>query len=211
MSKRMLPVEQYKKLLFDQFYNYSLKALKYASDDVLYAVDKFKKFIEGKHYWPSLPNRDGVYYVPNDKFFILTFEALEDYLGLRDRKNDKFFKSLPNILNEHIKLEDKKVYTYLNYTSSYHGMVQEAYYDIAYFSDGENKYALEFFLRDLFGKTIESYATPTFIFATADEAKAVGFIYAAAKRLQIEVDGAMQKMDSKEANKNGNKQKTTEA
>ena len=84
-------------------------------------------------------------------------------------------------------------------------MVQEAYYDISYFSDGENKYPLEFFLRDQFGKTIESYATPTFIFATPDEAKAVGFIYAAAKRLQIEVDGAMQKMDSKEANKNGSK------
>lgn len=205
MSKRMLPVEQYKKLLFDQIYDYSIKALKYASDDVLHAIDKFKNFVEGKHFWAPLPKRDGIYYVPNDQFFILTFETLRDYLTLRDKKNDKFFKSLPDIINEFIKLEDKKVYTYLNYTSSYHGMVQEAYYDISYFSDGENKYPLEFFLRDQFGKTIESYATPTFIFATPDEAKAVGFIYAAAKRLQIEVDGAMQKMDSKEANKNGNK------
>ena len=205
MSKRMLPVEQYKKLLFDQIYDYSIKALKYASDDVLHAIDKFKNFVEGKHFWAPLPKRDGIYYVPNDQFFILTFETLRDYLTLRDKKNDKFFKSLPDIINEFIKLEDRKVYTYLNYTSSYHGMVQEAYYDISYFSDGENKYPLEFFLRDRFGKTIESYATPTFIFATPDEAKAVGFIYAAAKRLQIEVDGAMQKMDSKEANKNGNK------
>ena len=205
MSKRMLPVEQYKKLLFDQIYDYSIKALKYASDDVLHAIDKFKNFVEGKHFWTSLPKRDGIYYVPNDQFFILTFETLKDYLELRDKKNDKFFKSLPDIINEFIKLEDRKVYTYLNYTSSYHGMIQEAYYDISYFSDGENKYPLEFFLRDRFGKTIESYATPTFIFATPDEAKAVGFIYAAAKRLQIEVDGAMQKMDSKEANKNGNK------
>ena len=205
MSKRMLPVEQYKKLLFDQIYDYSIKALKYASDDVLHAIDKFKNFVEGKHFWAPLPKRDGIYYVPNDQFFILTFETLKDYLELRDKKNDKFFKSLPDIVNEFIKLEDRKVYTYLNYTSSYHGMVQEAYYDISYFSDGENKYALEFFLRDQFGKTIESYATPTFIFATPDEAKAVGFIYAAAKRLQIEVDGAMQKMDSKEANKNENK------
>ncbi len=205
MSKRMLPVEQYKKLLFDQIYDYSIKALKYASDDVLHAIDKFKNFVEGKHFWAPLPKRDGIYYVPNDQFFILTFETLRDYLTLRDKKNDKFFKSLPDIINEFIKLEDRKVYTYLNYTSSYHGMVQEAYYDISYFSDGENKYPLEFFLRDQFGKTIESYATPTFIFATPDEAKAVGFIYAAAKRLQIEVDGAMQKMDSKEANKNGNK------
>ena len=201
----MLPVEQYKKLLFDQIYDYSIKALKYASDDVLHAIDKFKNFVEGKHFWAPLPKRDGIYYVPNDQFFILTFETLRDYLTLRDKKNDKFFKSLPDIINEFIKLEDRKVYTYLNYTSSYHGMVQEAYYDISYFSDGENKYPLEFFLRDQFGKTIESYATPTFIFATPDEAKAVGFIYAAAKRLQIEVDGAMQKMDSKEANKNGNK------
>lgn len=205
MSKRMLPVEQYKKLLFDQIYDYSIKALKYASDDVLHAIDKFKNFVEGKHFWAPLPKRDGIYYVPNDQFFILTFETLRDYLTLRDKKNDKFFKSLPDIINEFIKLEDRKVYTYLNYTSSYHGMVQEAYYDISYFSDGENKYPLEFFLRDQFGKTIESYATPTFIFATPDEAKAVGFIYAAAKRLQIEVDGAMQKMDSKEANKNGSK------
>ena len=205
MSKRMLPVEQYKKLLFDQIYDYSIKALKYASDDVLHAIDKFKNFVEGKHFWAPLPKRDGIYYVPNDQFFILTFETLRDYLTLRDKKNDKFFKSLPDIINEFIKLEDRKVYTYLNYTSSYHGMVQEAYYDISYFSDGENKYPLEFFLRDQFGKTIESYGTPTFIFATPDEAKAVGFIYAAAKRLQIEVDGAMQKMDSKEANKNGNK------
>lgn len=205
MSKRMLPVEQYKKLLFDQIYDYSIKALKYASDDVLHAIDKFKNFVEGKYFWAPLPKRDGIYYVPNDQFFILTFETLRDYLTLRDKKNDKFFKSLPDIINEFIKLEDRKVYTYLNYTSSYHGMVQEAYYDISYFSDGENKYPLEFFLRDQFGKTIESYATPTFIFATPDEAKAVGFIYAAAKRLQIEVDGAMQKMDSKEANKNGNK------
>lgn len=205
MSKRMLPVEQYKKLLFDQIYDYSIKALKYASDDVLHAIDKFKNFVEGKHFWAPLPKRDGIYYVPNDQFFILTFETLRDYLTLRDKKNDKFFKSLPDIINEFIKLEDRKVYTYLNYTNSYHGMVQEAYYDISYFSDGENKYPLEFFLRDQFGKTIESYATPTFIFATPDEAKAVGFIYAAAKRLQIEVDGAMQKMDSKEANKNGNK------
>lgn len=201
----MLPVEQYKKLLFDQIYDYSIKALKYASDDVLHAIDKFKNFVEGKHFWAPLPKRDGIYYVPNDQFFILTFETLRDYLTLRDKKNDKFFKSLPDIINEFIKLEDRKVYTYLNYTSSYHGMVQEAYYDISYFSDGENKYPLEFFLRDQFGKTIESYATPTFIFATPDEAKAVGFIYAAAKRLQIEVDGAMQKMDSKEANKNGSK------
>lgn len=205
MSKRMLPVEQYKKLLFDQIYDYSIKALKYASDDVLHAIDKFKNFVEGKHFWAPLPKRDGIYYVPNDQFFILTFETLRDYLTLRDKKNDKFFKSLPDIINEFIKLEDRKVYTYLNYTSSYHGMVQEAYYDISYFSDGENKYPLEFFLRDQFGKTIESYGTPTFIFATPDEAKAVGFIYAAAKRLQIEVDVAMQKMDSKEANKNGNK------
>lgn len=205
MSKRMLPVEQYKKLLFDQIYDYSIKALKYASDDVLHAIDKFKNFVEGKHFWAPLPKRDGIYYVPNDQFFILTFETLRDYLTLRDKKNDKFFKSLPDIINEFIKLEDRKVYTYLNYTSSYHGMIQEAYYDISYFSDGENKYPLEFFLRDQFGKTIESYATPTFIFATPDEAKAVGFIYAAAKRLQIEVDGAMQKMDSKEANKNGSK------
>ena len=201
----MLPVEQYKKLLFDQIYDYSIKALKYASDDVLHAIDKFKNFVEGKHFWAPLPKRDGIYYVPNDQFFILTFETLRDYLTLRDKKNDKFFKSLPDIINEFIKLEDRKVYTYLNYTSSYHGMVQEAYYDISYFSDGENKYPLEFFLRDQFGKTIESYATPTFIFATPDEAKAVGFIYAAAKRLQIEVDGDKKKMDSKEANKNGNK------
>ena len=144
MSKRMLPVEQYKKLLFDQIYDYSIKALKYASDDVLHAIDKFKNFVEGKHFWAPLPKRDGIYYVPNDQFFILTFETLRDYLTLRDKKNDKFFKSLPDIINEFIKLEDRKVYTYLNYTSSYHGMVQEAYYDISYFSDGENKYPLEF-------------------------------------------------------------------
>lgn len=206
MAKRMLPVEQYKKLLFDQMYDYSTKALKYANgDDVLDAVNKFKNFVKEKFYWTKLPKRDGTYYVPSDQFFITTFEALKDFLGLRDSKNNKFFKSLPDILNDSIKLEDRKVYTYLNYISSYHGIVQEAYYDISYLSDGENKYPLEHFLRDQFGKTIESYATSTFIFATADEAKAVGFIYAVAKRLQNEVDEAMQKMDSKEANENGSK------
>lgn len=220
MEARVLQINDYKSLLLNQI-NAALDKNDYsgyfATDGVRKAINKFKSFVDRKEYWSDynkyITEDKYRHYVPYDKLFDLTFKLMKNFFSLRQSVEfieDRYFLDLPNPTGQF------KVYTYIDYGRVYHGKVQEGYYTTLNTAVQYDSYTqqvpIEFILKDKFGKIIESYDSPHFIFATPDEANASGFLYSVAFYLQDEMNIETEIMNKKkEANKNGNKQETAEA
>lgn len=227
METRMISINDYKSLLLnqiDELIDIDRNTSCLVTDGVKTAIDKFKNFVDRKEYWVGygdcITKDEYRHYVPQDKFLDLAFKLMEDFFSLRQSSKsvsvNKYFLDLPTPTGQF------KAYTYIDYKAVYHGIVQEGYYTthntaVQYDNYTENV-PIEFILKNKFGKIIESYDSPHFIFATPDEANASGFLYSVALDLQYRVGLQMQIIDkkieapnNKEDNWNGDKQETTEA
>ena len=227
METRMISINDYKSLLLnqiDKLIDIDRNTNCLVTDGVKTAIDKFKNFVDRKEYWVGygdcITKDEYRHYVPQDKFLDLAFKLMKEFFSLRQSSKsvsvNKYFLDLPTPTGQF------KAYTYIDYKAVYHGIVQEGYYTthntaVQYDNYTENV-PIEFILKNKFGKIIESYDSPHFIFATPDEANASGFLYSVALDLQYRVGLQMQIIDkkievpnNKEDNGNGDKQETTEA
>ena len=227
MATKMISINDYKSLLLnqiDELIDIDRNTSCLVTDGVKTAIDKFKNFVDRKEYWVGygdcITKDEYRHYVPQDKFLDFAFELMKDFFSLRQSSKsvsvNKYFLDLPTPTGQF------KAYTYINYKAVYHGIVQEGYYTtrntaVQYDNYTENV-PIEFILKNKFGKIIESYDSPHFIFATPDEANASGFLYSVALDLQYRVGLQMQIIDknievpnNKEDDWNGDKQETTEA
>lgn len=226
MATRKISINDYKSLLLnqiDELLNKDRNTDHLVTDGVKTAIDKFKNFIDKKEYWigygDCITKDEYRHYVPQDKFFDLAFKLMKDFFSLRQSSKsvsvNKYFLDLPTPTGQF------KVYTYIDYGVVYHGIVQEGYYTThnttVQYDNYTQEAPIEFILKDKFGKIIESYDSPNFIFATPDETRASGFLYSVALVLQYRMNLQMQIMDkkkevpnNKEGNENGHKQETTE-
>lgn len=224
----MISINDYKSLLLnqiDELLNKDRNTDHLVTDGVKTAIDKFKNFVDRKEYWSGSGYEDYItkdkygHYVPQDKLFDLTFKLMKLFFSLTVRSKsanaNRYFLDLPTPTGQF------KVYTYIDYGVVYHGIVQEGYYTThnttVQYDNYTQEAPIEFILKDKFGKIIESYDSPNFIFATPDEARASGFLYSVALVLQYRMNLQMQIMDkkkevpnNKEGNENGHKQETTE-
>lgn len=227
METRKISINDYKSLLLnqiDELLNKDRNTDHLVTDGVKTPIDKFKNFVDRKEYWigygDCITKDEYRHYVPQDKLFDLAFELMKEFFSLRQSSKsvsvNKYFLDLPTPTGQF------KVYTYIDYGVVYHGIVQEGYYTThnttVQYDNYTQEAPIEFILKDKFGKIIESYDSPNFIFAIPDEARASGFLYSVALVLQYRMNLQMQIIDkkkevpnNKEDNGNGDKQETTEA
>lgn len=212
MSKRMLPVKYYKKLLFDLLSNSKIGYRDRASEDVLEYVDRFKNEINRiektnnfKYMDHTISEKDTVYVADSD-FRELTIELLERWLNFRptayqvDNPNIKLYLPPRTLDDGEVKyVMDKSVYITIS------KCVYTGYTTTGFLKNINGIY----YLTSRYGEIITGFTNPDYIFESDEEANTAEYILVTAKILQDQVDEAMIELDKKELNrkkesKNGN-------